>query len=59
MMQQINSEKHYKIDEKSLLEEVIITIRDYFSCTIVQDGRNALMTFENGHRFCLSVEKIS
>ncbi len=47
-MEPNNCEKNYKIDEKSLLEEIILTIREYFSCTIVQNGRNALLSFENG-----------
>ena len=29
-MEQTNCEKHYEIDEKSLLEEILITIGDYF-----------------------------
>ena len=53
-----NCEKNYKIDEKSLLEEIILTIREYFSCTIVQNGRNALLSFENGQRFRLSAAEM-
>lgn len=57
-MEQTNCEKHYEIDEKSLLEEILITIGDYFSCTIVQEGRHALLSFENGQKFRLSTEKV-
>ncbi len=57
-MEPNNCEKNYKIDEKSLLEEIILTIREYFSCTIVQNGRNALLSFENGQRFRLSAEEM-
>ena len=57
-MESNNCEKNYKIDEKSLLEEIILTIREYFSCTIVQNGRNALLSFENGQRFRLSAEEM-
>lgn len=57
-MEPNNCEKNYKIDEKSLLEEIILTIREYFSCTIVQNDRNALLSFENGQRFRLSAEEM-
>ena len=57
-MEPNNCKKNYKIDEKSLLEEIILTIREYFSCTIVQNGRNALLSFENGQRFRLSAEEM-
>ena len=57
-MEPNNCVKNYKIDEKSLLEEIILTIREYFSCTIVQNGRNALLSFENGQRFRLSAEEM-
>ena len=57
-MEPNNCEKNYKIDEKSLLEEIILTIREYFYCTIVQNGRNALLSFENGQRFRLSAEEM-
>ena len=57
-MEPNNCEKNYKIDEKSLLEEIILTIREYFSCTIVQNGRNSLLSFENGQRFRLSAEEM-
>ena len=57
-MEPNNCEKNYKIDEKSLLEEIILTIREYFSCTIVQNGRHALLSFENGQRFRLSAEEM-
>ena len=57
-MEPNNCEKNYKIDEKSLLEEIILTIREYFSCTIVQNCRNALLSFENGQRFRLSAEEM-
>ena len=57
-MEPNNCEKNYKIDEKSLLEEIILTIREYFSCTIVQNAPNALLSFENGQRFRLSAEEM-
>lgn len=52
------SGKTYKIDEESLLEEILITIREYFSCTMVQKGNQAIFTFENGQRFRICVQAI-
>lgn len=34
MLEQEQAEKTYKIDEESLLEEILITIREFFSCTM-------------------------
>ena len=57
-MTQMQSEKSYKIDEKSLLEEIIITIRDYFNCNIMQNDNAALLHFDNGQRFKLTIDKV-
>ena len=35
MLKQEQAEKTYKIYEESLLEEILITIREYVSCTMV------------------------
>lgn len=56
MLKQEQAEKTYKIDEESLLEEILITIREYFSCTMVQKGNQAIFTFENGQRFRICVQ---
>ena len=56
MLKQEQAEKTYKIDEESLLEEILITIREYFSCTMVQKGNMAIFTFENGQRFRICVQ---
>ena len=58
MMKQEQSEKTYKIDEESLLEEILITIREFFSCTMLQKGNLAIFTFENGQRFKICVQEI-
>ena len=54
-MNGFEEEKRYEIDGKSLLEEIAMTIREYFSCTVVQEGEKALLTFENGQRFRLAL----
>ena len=56
MLEQEQAEKTYKIDEKSLLEEILITIREYFSCTMAQKENQAIFTFENGQRFRICVQ---
>lgn len=56
ILEQEQAEKTYKIDEESLLEEILITIREYFSCTMVQKGNQAIFTFENGPRFRICVQ---
>ena len=54
-MTQMQSEKSYKIDEKSLLEEIVITIGEFFDCRIVRSGGEALLHFTDGQKFKLSV----
>ena len=58
MLKQEQGEKTYKIDEESLLEEILITIREYFSCTMLQKENQAIFTFENGQRFRICVQEI-
>lgn len=57
-MEQIETKNTYNIDEKSLLEEIIITIQDYFNCNIVQSDNSALLHFDNGQRFKLSIDEV-
>ena len=54
-MTQMQSEKSYKIDEKSLLEEIVITIGEFFDSRIVRSGGEALLHFNDGQKFKLSV----
>ena len=53
--EQINFDE---IDEKNLAEEIIVAMRDCFACKIVQSGHAALLHFENGQRFLLSVNEV-
>ena len=57
-MEQIEAKNTYNIDEKSLLEEIIITIQDYFNCNIVQSDNSALLHFDNGQRFKLTIGEV-
>ena len=56
-MTQMQSEKSYKIDEKSLLEEIVITIGEFFDCRIVRSGGEALLHFNDGKNLNLPVPK--
>ena len=57
-MEQIESGKNYKIDEKSLLRELSIAIEDYFVCTAKQQDGSALLHFENGQQFRLELKEV-
>ena len=57
-MEQLDAKNTYNIDKKSLLNEIIITIRDYFNCNIVQNDNSAILHFDNGQRFKLSIGEV-
>ena len=57
-MLQIKNENTYKTDEKGLLEEFIITINEYFNCTIAQSGGIAVISLNDGQRFKLTLEEL-
>lgn len=57
-MEQTEIKNTYEIDEKGLLEEIIVTIRDYFNCSIVQSNNSALLHFDNGQRFKLTIDEV-
>lgn len=57
-MEQLDAKNTYNIDEKGLLQEIIITIQDYFNCNIVQNNSAALLHFDNGQRFKLAIYKV-
>lgn len=57
-MKQLEAKNTYNIDEKSLLEEIIITIRDYFNCTIMQSDNYAILHFDNEQRFKLTIDEV-
>lgn len=57
-MIQMKDEIIYKTDEKSILQEIIITVKEYFDCKIVQSGGCALLSLKNGQKFSLTVEEV-
>lgn len=56
-MEQMKNQSVYKTDEKSLLEEIVLTIGEYFDCNIVQSGGSALLSLGNGQKFRLKLEE--
>ena len=56
-MTQMQSEKSYKIDEKSLLEEIVITIGEFFDCRIVRSGGDPSWPSNNDKMLKLKLTK--
>lgn len=52
---EIQTEQNYKTDKNCLLEEILITIGDYFNMHAVQTGNNAVLSLDNGQRFIISI----
>ena len=57
-MLQTDAEKNYKTDEKSLLQEFVVTIREYFDISVVQQEGKAVISLVNGQRFLLELSEI-
>ena len=47
-MLQTDAEKNYKTDEKSLLQEFVVTIREYFDISVVQQEGKAVISLADG-----------
>ena len=58
IMLQTDAEKNYKTDEKSLLQEFVVTIREYFDISVVQQEGKAVISLANGQRFLLELSEI-
>lgn len=58
-VQNENTEKDYKPDEKSLMQEIKTMLDDYFICSISGEENNTVISLENGQRFSLQVKEIS
>ena len=57
-MLQSDAEKNYKNEEKSLLQEFVVTIREYFDISVVQQEGKAVISLANGQRFLLELSEI-
>lgn len=58
-VQNENTEKDYKTDEKSLIQEIKTMLDDYFICSISGEENRTVISLENGQRFSLQVKEIS
>ena len=58
-VQNENTEKDYKTDEKSLMQEIKTMLDDYFICSISGEENRTVISLENGQRFSLQVREIS
>ena len=58
-VQNKNTEKSYKTDEKSLMQEIKTMLDDYFICSISGEENRTVISLENGQRFSLQVKEIS
>lgn len=58
-VQNKNTEKDYKTDEKSLIQEIKTMLDDYFICSISGEENRTVISLENGQRFSLQVKEIS
>lgn len=54
-----NTGKNYKTDEKSLMQEIKTMLDDYFVCSISGEENSPVISRENGQRFSLQVKEIS
>ena len=58
-VQNEDTEKDYKTDEKSLMQEIKTMLDDYFICSISGEENRTVISLENGQRFSLQVKEIS
>ena len=58
-VQNKNTEKNYKTDEKSLMQEIRAMLDDYFVCSL-SDGKNGtIISLDNGQKFSLHIKEIA
>lgn len=51
------TEKSYRTNEKSLIQEIKAMLDDYFVCSVSEDNEDIIMSLENGQRFKLHISK--
>ncbi len=57
-LQNKNTEKNYKTDEKSLMQEIKTMLDDYFVCSLSDDENDTIISLENGQKFSLHIKEI-
>ena len=57
-MEQNLKDREYAVAATEFAEEILLLIVDCFHCVAIQKGKNAVVHFENGQRFRMTVEEI-
>ena len=58
-VQNENTEKDYKTDEKSLMQEIKAMLDDYFVCSLSDGENETIISLENGQIFSLHIKEIA
>ena len=58
-VQNKTTEKNYKTDEKSLMQEIKAMLEDYFVCYISDGENDTIISLENGQKFRLHIKEIA
>lgn len=58
-VQNENTEKDYKTDEKSLMQEIKAMLDDYFVCSLSNGENDTIISLENGQIFSLHIKEIA
>ncbi len=53
------TEKNYKTDEKSLMQEIKEMLSDYFVCSLSDGENSTIISLENGQKFSLYIREIA
>ena len=53
------TEKNYKTDEKSLMQEIKAMLDDYFVCSLSDDESSTIISLENRQKFRLHIKEIA
>lgn len=51
------TDKSYKTNEKSLIQEIKAMLDDYFVCSVSEDNDGILVSLENGQKFKLHISE--
>lgn len=57
-MESAGQNLQFTVDEKSLLLDLKVLIKEYYSATFSENGNSLLLKFTNGQTFLLSVNEV-
>ena len=58
-VQNKDTEKNYKTDEKSLMQEIKAMLDDYFVCSLSDGENGTIISLVNGQKFSLHIKEIA